>query len=129
MAVARAVYGDLVVLNLTLTATSHPNTTNVPKLITKLYKQAYRIINETYAAYDAGNENVIIDTEACKEIIVSETEEIVNIWHFSGKENPPPSAKMSEEGQAELKELMQHKRPRLVGIRIYGSDYDDIGVI
>lgn len=125
MAVARAVYGDLVVINLTIGAASHPNSTNVPKLITNLYKQGYRAIGATYAVYDAAAEHAIIDTEEFKEIIVSEAEEIVNIWHFSGKENPPPSSKMSKEGIVEIKSLLKRSPNRLSNVRVMGNTWDD----
>ena len=129
MATARAVYTDLVIINFTLSGTSFPTSTQVPKVITALYINAYGVLNETYAAYDASAEHEIIDTAACKQLIIEESEEIVQAWNLSGKDNPPPSNALSRKAEKKIKSWMSRKLPLIANVRVYGSDYDDMGVI
>lgn len=127
MAVARAVYGDLVVLNFTIGAASHPTSTQVPKVITGLYKDAYRVGGSgAYAAYDAGDEHPIIDTEECKQIIIQEAEEIVQAWHDAHPQQPPPSSRMSDDGEDKIKALLKISPNRLTNTRVYGEEWDDL---
>lgn len=75
MTIARATYEDLL-LTFTPGASTTPSSTYLANLITKLYKDAYAALGETYAANDADAEHAIIDTELVKMIIVNRASEI-----------------------------------------------------
>ena len=125
MAVARAVYTDLVVINFTPGAATSPNTTQLPLLMTALYKDGYRIVGDTYAANDAGDEPPIIDTESFKDIIVKEGEEIAQAWHMSSPQVPPPSSAISPAGIFKIRGMLKRRPERMDNVRVYGEEWDD----
>jgi len=125
MAVARAVYTDLNLINFTPGAATFPNTTQLPKMMTALYKDGYRIVGDTYAAYDAGNEHSIIDTESFKNIIIQEGEEIAQAWHMSSPQVPPPSSAISPAGIFKIRGMLKRRPQRMANVRVMGETWDD----
>jgi len=77
MAVARALYSDLILVY-TVGSATKPSTTELAAIITQYYKKVYAHYGETYAAYNAAAEHPTIDTEACKDIIISEVSDYAN---------------------------------------------------
>ena len=125
MAVARAIYSDLLVINFIVGATSFPTQTQVVALMIALYKDAYRIVGSVYAAYDATNEHTIIDTDECKMILIQEAEEITTAWHLSSKDIPPPSSAISPAGIYKIRSMLKRRPERLANTRVYGETWDD----
>ena len=125
MAVARALFSDLLVINFTIGAASFPTQTQVVALMTALYKDGYRIVGDNYAAYDAGDEHSIIDTDEFKMIIIQEAEEIAQAWHMSSPQVPPPSSSISPAGIFKIRGMLKRRPERMANVRVIGETWDD----
>ena len=106
MATARAVYTDLQ-LNFTIGANTSPNTTQVPLIITQLYKDAYAACYGpgTYQAYSASDEDPVIDTEEGKSIIIADMQDLTNKWaesYIPGSQVKTPKLRLSEDAANEF---------------------------
>lgn len=127
MAVARAASTDLLT-NFTIGATSHPTTTQVTAVITQLYRDAYLAVwrgNPAYQAYDAGDEDAIIDTEEAKGVVIKEASRITQDWFDSGKDNPMPAFELSDGAVKDLRYMLMQRPERVSNIRVYGETWDD----
>jgi len=111
MAVARALYSDLILMY-TPGAATKPSTTDLAAIITQYYKKVYAHYGEAYAAYSASAEHAVIDTEACKDIVISEVSDYANAMNAALHPhamiaNAPraPKLQLSKEGRNELDAL------------------------
>ena len=109
MATARAVYTDLQ-LNFSLGANTSPNTTQVPLIMTQLYKDAYAACYGpgTYQTYSAADEDPVIDTEEGKSIIIADATDLINAWAKSfdiGSQTKAPRLRLSEDAADEFATL------------------------
>ena len=135
---ARLAYTDITFLNFSPDATDVPTTTQITALITNYYIQAYSFI------YPIGNYNVtdsdttdpqgIIRSDEFFALLKAEISDKVQQWHDSGMNSDGqlvkmPSFKMSKEMKDQLHDWMGKTVGRLENIRVYGSDYDDAGVM
>jgi len=128
MAVARAVSTDLL-CNFTIAATSNPTTTQATAVITQLYKDAYLAVwrgNPAYQAYDAADEDIIIDTEEAKSVIIKEASRICQDWFNSGRDIPMPALELSDGGVKDLRKMLLQRTDVITNIRVYGEVWDDL---
>ena len=133
---ARVAYTALF-LNFTPDATDIPTQTNITNLITNYYKQSYRVLygKGSYNATDSDTSDPkgIIRSDEYAGELEAELSDKVQQWHDSGLSSDGqliqmPSFKLSKEFNAMLKVLIGDESERITSIRLYGSDYDDMGV-
>ena len=120
-----------------------PDTTNIPKqaditnLITNYYKLSSRVLygKGYYNATDSDTSDPkgILRSDEFAGELIAELSNKIQQWHDSGLSSDGqlirmPSFKLSKEFNAMLKVLIGDESERITSIRMYGSDYDDMGV-
>lgn len=126
---ARVVYTGLLGLYETPTADTHPSSTEVPLLITELYKEAYKIMypgEDKYDAGDANDDEGLIDNNYTYTVIRKEAETLTRLWCLMDIESPPPDFEISKEGVKELQRIASGIRGRITNIQMWGGDYPDL---
>ena len=86
---ARVAYTDLFV-NFTIDANSHPNTTQVPKVIIRVYQQVYEVVYGPghYTATDTDDPKTIVISDEMFAEIAGLSEERVQLWHEASPPTP-----------------------------------------
>ena len=86
---ARVAYTDLFV-NFTISATSHPDTTAVPKVIIRVYQQVYEVVYGPghYTATDTDDPKTIVTSAEMFAEIAGLSEERVQLWHDASPPTP-----------------------------------------
>ena len=134
---ARITYGSLF-LNFTPDTTDIPTQTNITNLITNYYAQSYEIVygvgNYDTTDTDTTDPKTIIRATEFEASLVAELSWKVQQWHDSGISSDGqliqmPSFDISEKLENKLKRMIGKTNERIASIRLYGSDYDDMGVL
>ena len=137
---ARILFSDLIV-NFTISATSTPTTeTTVAANITNYYKQAYDIFygvgNYATPDTDVSDPLNLIRSEEFVGLIITEIQNKVQQWHDSGMSSEGELIKMpnmiiSDKIAKKMKKMLDriNSGTRISSIRVWGSEYDDAGVI
>ena len=126
---ARVAHGDLLGLYEALGAATHPNTTEVPKLIIELYKEAYTVMypgSDKYDSADANDDETLILNNYTFAVIRKETESLVRLWYLMSIESPPPDFELSKEGKKELASIAARIRGKISNIQLWGGPIYDI---
>jgi len=127
---ARVAYTDLLGLYETPGAGTTPSSTEVPLLITELYKEAYSVVYpgaDIYAANDANDTEGLIDNNYTFTIIRKEAEEITREWYLAGKDNPHPEFEISKKRRKQLASMAARIRGKIGNIQLWGGPiYDTI---
>jgi len=139
---ARVVYGDLT-LNFTPSATSTPNTTQIPLRITGYYKKCYQYLYGigTYSADESTDAKAIIDSDEFRQELADLLSHKIQLWNEAGKNNdgsvrPMPKWDLHYAG-ADITQRNQfvdflntalgtnENREYIDNVRLWGSDYSD----
>lgn len=136
---ARIAYGDLH-LNWAPDATDTPTQTQIGDAITTYYEQCYE---RAYGVgnypsddtdTDASDPNTIIRAKEFEGKLKAEISKKVQQWHDSGMSSsgeviPMPNFNISKKLEAMIDRMAGKENDLIESIRVYGSDYDDMGVI
>ena len=131
MAYTRVAYTDLL-CDFTISATSTPTTTNVGKVITNIYKQVYTIVYGTghYSTDETTDSQTIVGTDDMFAAIQTICTEIIDAWHYSGKDFPKSSLRLTILDQAWVESIMFAKVAETTGmvrnVRLFNEDLDDV---
>lgn len=136
---ARVAYTDLF-LNFDPNTTNKPTIANIGTLITTYYQQCYEATYGfgQYADPDdaTSDPETIIRSSEFAGILIAELSKKVQQWHDSGMNSSGevivmPNFLISKQLDKKCKAMYKHatKGTRIVNIRIFGSEYDDAGVI
>jgi len=135
---ARVAYGDLFV-NFTIGASSHPNATQTPLVITQIYKQVYGVVYGpgTYSSDDATDEHTIITSDEFFSEILAICSEIIQLWHDASPPTPVnagesmPTFRLSLVDKVRLKDMALHlliKAEPIRNVKLWNEAVDDIRV-
>ena len=114
-------------LNFAIETTSFPTTTQGTAVITALYKHAYTIMYKagTYSDDDSTDTDNLIDIADTFVIIQAEASDLIDMWHYSGIDNPRPIIELSAAAIKRLRDIKLTKLPYIDNVRLWGSDYGD----
>lgn len=128
---ARLTATDINLVMFTISASSYPTTTQVGNLITNLYKQAYAVVYGTghYSSDDSTDTESIINTAEMSAVLENIATEFANLWFLSGKNNPPPSFKLTKKDEQDIAKIALRKRNESGGpvsnVRLWNEPEDD----
>jgi len=125
---ARVAYTGLLGLYETPGAATSPSSTEVPLLITELYKEAYSIMYpgaDKYTAGDTSDDENLIDNNYTYTVIRKEAEEITREWYLAGKEVPHPPFEISNKRTKELQNIAARIRGKVANIQLWGGPIYD----
>lgn len=129
---ARVATTDLL-LNFTIGGTSFPSTTDGTAVITIIYREVYSLAYPTdpdaYTADDADDSLDLVINPATFGVIQSECSDLVDAWHYSGKDLPKPSMILSKAAIKKLKAIFSRAAKngsKISTFQLWGGDYDDL---